>query len=92
MIPAMRFLSRILPSRRSVESKEPTSEPVAEIWSANSTIRRSMIEELTLPRPAIDCEISLISSSVISAKSLAATSSPSDSSRIEALSLPVSVL
>jgi flagellar motor switch protein FliG len=42
-----------LVSRRSVESMEPTREPVEETCSANSTNSRSTMLELTVPSPAM---------------------------------------
>ncbi len=52
--------------------------PVEEIWSANSTNSRSITVALTVPRLAMVCEISRISSSCINWNSLAAVSSPTD--------------
>ena len=75
-------------NRRSVESNVPTSEPVEEICSANSTNRRSTTLAETVPRFAMICEISLISSSLIRANILEACSSPSDISRMAAFSGP----
>ena len=80
-----------LPSRRSVLSYEPTSEPVEEICSEKSTNSRSTMLALIVPRLDMLWEISLISSSSISEKSFAACSSPMASISIAAFSGPVSV-
>ena len=72
-----------------MESSEPTSEPVEDTCSANSTNSRSTMLDDTVPRLAMTWEISLISSSSIWPNSLAACSSPSDISRMAAFSGPV---
>ena len=70
----------------------PASELDWPICSANSTISCSMTLALTVPRPAMTRESSLISSSSIIAKTLDALSSPTASRRIAAFSEPVSCL
>ena len=55
----------MLASRRSVDSYEPISEPVPDIWLTNSTSSFSMSVLLTVPRLDMTWEISLISSSSI---------------------------
>ena len=64
---------------------------VEEICSANSTNRRSMMVELTVPRLAMVCDSSRISSSSMWVKSLVACSSPSASIMMAAFSGPVRV-
>ena len=76
-------------SSRSVLSKLPTSEPVDEICSANSTHSRSTSVALMVPRLAMVWDSSLISSSSMKVNRRAACSSPSDSIKTAAFSGPV---
>ncbi len=57
MVPTLSS-GRMLASRRSVDSYEPISEPVPDIWLTNSTSSFSITVEETEPRLDITCEIS----------------------------------